>query len=65
MQRNGSNKHLTKHNYDMKSIVAPLKMLSPGTSLKNPNLDIDKKFKKLTQTVLLLMTSAFYESNLQ
>ena len=40
-------------------------MLSPETSLENPNLDIEKKLKKLTQTVLLLMTSAFYESNLQ
>ena len=65
MQRNGSNGHLTKHNYDMKSTCCPLKMLSPGTSLKNPDLDIDKNLKKLTQTVLLLMTSAFYESNLQ
>ena len=34
-------------------------MLSPGNSLKNPDLDIDKKLKKLTQTVLLLMPLLF------
>ena len=54
-----------KHNYCLKSTCAPLKMLSPGNSLKNPDLDMDKKLKKLTQTVLLLMTFAFYESNFQ
>ena len=66
MQRNGSNRHQTKHNYDMKSTRCPppLKMLSAGTS-KNPDLDIDQKLKKLTRIVLLLMTSAFYEPNLQ
>ena len=47
-------------------LFPPLKMLCPGTLLKNPDLNIDKKnIKKSKQTVFLLMASAFSESNLQ
>ena len=52
MQRNGSNRHLTKHNYDLKSTCCPPKNASPGTSLKNPNLDIDKKLTQTESTVI-------------
>ena len=54
-----------KHKHDMRSICCPLKMLSVGNSLKTPDLDIDKNYKKQAQTVFLLIASTFYKSNLQ
>ena len=65
MQKNGSNRYLTKHNHYKRSTCCPLKKLFPGTLLKNPDLNVDKNYKKYKQTVFLLMVSAFYESHLQ
>ena len=65
MQKNCNHRHLTKHNHDKKFTCCPPKNAFPGTLLKIPDLDIDKKFKKIKTNVFLLMVSAFYKSNLQ
>ena len=64
--KNGSNRHPKKHNHDKRSTCCPPKMPCPGSLLRNPDLDIGKKYTKIKkQTVFLLMASTFYESNLQ
>ena len=42
-----------KYNYDMKSTCCSLKMFCPGTLLKNPYLDIDKKLYIVKTNCLL------------
>ena len=46
MQKNASNRHLTKHNHNKRSICCPpRKCFAQGPWLKNPDLDIGKKIK--------------------
>ena len=42
----------------------PLKNALPGTLLKNPNLDIDKKLLKIKTNRLLTMASACYQKQI-
>ena len=41
-------------------LVAPLKTFCPGTLLKNPNLDIDKKLLKIKTNCLLTDGLCFF-----